>query len=254
MSKNTERIEQYLKHIRPTEPEAGPHRTELRRQVLGEIERRQTMSARNRAWRVGLAIAAVVCGGAIATAVGVKIYRYQFQGQDDKGHYVFETGPEVVYEGVETAPNGTERHVQVVTSRTVSMSPDHIEGSSVEQAQLDLEEIDRLREENDRDLIRVIDTEVAGQSSRACVYRYTLGDGRAVAMGENDRENDGGGVRALSASQWQELSDLARADEGESLETYEEPIGGATFVFEKKRFILTDGTEVLRSRGTAKAD
>ncbi len=254
MSKNTKRIEQYLEHARLTQPENGPHRAELRREVLREIERNQTMSARNRAWRVGLAIAAVVCGGAIATAVGVRIYRYQFQGQDDEGRYVFETGPEVVYEGVETDPNGAERHVQVVTSRTVTMSPDHVEESSVEQAQLDLEEIDRLREQDDRDLMRIIDTEVAGQSSRTLVHRYTLSDGRALQMGENDRENNGGGARVLDSSQWKELHDLAKAGDGELVGTYEEQIDGVTFVFEKKRFTLVDGTEVLRSKGVPKDD
>jgi len=377
MSKNTKRIEQYLKHLRPTEPEAGPHRTELRRQVLGEIEGRQTMSSGNRIWKVALAIVAVVGGGAIATAVGVKLYRFHFEGRDAEGTYHFATEPETCERTI-TDANGNEQSVTVVTSRTVSMSSDDPAGGDIEQMQSDLEEVALLREQDIRELVRVtdmqvnghfwrgcsfrytladgrtrtigepdpdqeklrtpvdmeadlaeikelralglrqivtaVDTEVEGQTHRTLVCRYVLASGREVTRGETDTESplptvvltteqdteltrlllldqgeylgrreeevlgqtfafetyqvtlsDGTvvtrgtgeplvGRTRLTQADWKELKGLAEAEAGEDLGTYEEEIRGKVFVFERRRYILSDGTEVIRANGTPRTN
>ncbi len=253
MNKNTERIDHYLKNVDLPEPASGPHRHELRRQVLNEIERSRSMSVGNRAWKVALAVAAVVCGGAMATAVGVKLYRYHFQGQDAEGRYIFETEPEVVHEGVEEDPNGNKTYVSTTRQMTVSMQPEDADGASIERMQADLEEIDQLREQGARQLLRVVDEEVGERFSRVCVFEYELSDGRAMGMAENDRSHYRSGPR-LTDSQREELKSAVKAGAGEIVSTYEEDIDGQVFAFERRRHVLSDGTEVMRSEGLPKSN
>jgi len=211
------------------------------------------MSARNRTWKVALAIAAVVGGGAIATAVGVKLYRYHFEGQDSDGRYIFTTAPEVIREDIEEDPNGSKTYVQVSRQSTVSMRPEGDDETSVEQMQADLEEIDQLREQGARKLLRVIDEEVGERFSRVCVFEYELSDGRTMAMAENDRSHHRPGPR-LTGSQREELKSAVKAGAGEIISTYEEDIDGQVFAFERRRHVLSDGTEVVRSEGLPKSN
>jgi hypothetical protein len=252
MNKNTERIDHYLRNVDLPEPASGSHRHELRRQVLNEIERRRSMSVGNKTWKVALAIAAVVGGGAMATAVSVKLYRYHFEGQDADGRYIFRTAPEVT-EGVEGDPNGTETYVSTTRQSTVSMRPEGDDETSAEQMQADLEEIDQLREQGARQLLRVIDEEVGERFSRVCVFEYELSDGRTMAMAENDRSHHRPGPR-LTDSQREELKSAVKAGAGEIVSTYEEDIDGQVFAFERRRHVLSDGTEVMRSEGLPKSN
>jgi len=43
------------------------------REVLGEIERRQTMSSRRRFWKIAALVTVVIGAGALATTVGLKL-------------------------------------------------------------------------------------------------------------------------------------------------------------------------------------
>ncbi len=378
MNENTERIERYLQGIVPPEHESEPHRQQLRRQILGEIERRQSMSVKPRAWKIAAAAAVLVCTGAIAATVGVKLHQFYFEGVDKDGAYHFSTGPQTVYEGTYQDANGVRQGFSVTTSRTISVGMGDANGADVEKMQRELEEIEALRQQDARELVRVIDQQVNGHPWRTCVFRYTLADGRTreinesdpdrnkpqtgeqiqrdyeeagrlraqgvhdvvsvidtevegqtartlicryvladgreMTMGENDsawpeptkrlsseqinetwrlkrlgqsetlapleetqygktfvfaRERvtlaDGtvvtlsrgevkGDKKSLTEADWEELHGLIKADAGELLDTYEQEVRGKLFTFERKRYTLSNGTEVVRAEGKPKAD
>ncbi len=137
-----------------------------------------------------IAIAAIVCGTALATAVGMKLYRYHYQGQDASGSHIFRTDPELIHESTVEDPNGDTTHTVTTQQTTVSMRPEDPENASVEQMQADLEEIDQLRQRDARRLIRTVDTETENDPIRVNVYEYTLSDGRTITMAENDRSQE----------------------------------------------------------------
>jgi len=186
--------------------------------------------------------------------------------------------------------------------------------ASPAQIEKDQEQIAELRQQGQREIIAVIETEVGSQVDRTLGCRYVLPDGREAIMGEGDpsvgssathlshaqRDEllrlvdlktgtfigsierqlfgrsftferysyqlaDGTvAIRAeghptglkwnLTAADRSELADLTKAGAGELLGKYEEEIRGKLFSFEKKRYLLSDGTEVVRLRGVPKAD
>jgi len=117
----------------------------------------------------------------------VKLHRYHFQGQDADGSYIFRTEPEVIQESVEEDPDGNTVYTSTTKQMTVSMRPEGDEAVSVEQMQADLEEIDQLRQQGARRLVRTFDNETDAGPVRVNVYEYTLSDGRTITMAENDR-------------------------------------------------------------------
>lgn len=143
-----------------------------------------------------VALAAMVCGAAVAAAVGgVKLYRYHYEGQNADGRYIFSTEPEVIHEKVshesitEDPDGGTTLHGtarKTVRQTMVEIRPGDGEEIDVEQTQADLEEIDQLRQQGDRRLIRTIDRETENGPVRVNIYEYTLSDGRTITMNENE--------------------------------------------------------------------
>ena len=71
MNKNIENIERYLKSVVPPEYESNQHRQQLRREVLGKSERRQTMSVKGRSWKVAAVIALLCVGTAGIFGTGI---------------------------------------------------------------------------------------------------------------------------------------------------------------------------------------
>jgi len=154
-------------------------------------ERRETRRLNMKISITRIALAAMVCGAALATAVGgMKLYRYHFQGQDANGSYVFRTEPEVIHESVTEDPNGVTTHNVTTQQTTVAMRPESPDDASVEQMQADLEEIDQLRQQGARRLVRTVDRETENGPIRVNIYEYTLSDGRTITMAENDRDRD----------------------------------------------------------------
>jgi hypothetical protein len=332
--------------------------------------------------KIAAMLAVVIVAGAIAMAVGLSIYRHHFEGKGRDGEYVFTTESEVIYEAPADA-NGKTSHTVVYNSTMTSMDyhpPNGVtvatEAEKVEQMQQDLEEIDWLRQHDERELtgvtdswvngrfhrtyhfrytladgrviimgegdpdlqkrptpeqikrdhaeidclraqgqrelVSIIESNVEGHISRTCIYEYTLGDGRTETVGEGgpdpntwtpvlspeqkkevwrlrslkqgeylgdlDREIHGHtfscetyiftladgtivthavGVRKhrkthLTDADWEELHSLKEADAGQYLDTYEEEIRDQVFVLVRKRYILNDGTEVIKSIGKPK--
>lgn len=315
MNENIERIERYLKDVDLPERVSDQHRQQLRRQVLNEIERTKTMSVRRRLWKIA-AVVALICTGVVAAAVvGVKIRQYHFVGRDPDGTYHFSTEPETIYERTYQGANGTKQGVIVTTSTAVSLDSDDANGASVEQMQSDLEEIDLLRQQDARELVRVIDTQVNGHFWRTCVFKYVLSDGRTHTINEADPDEDkprtpvqmeqdfeevtrlreqglrdvvsvietdlegeihrtlicryvlAGGrevtmgegdpelappTKMLSPEQIQEVAHLQLLKQGEFLGSVERQMYGKTFTFERYLFTLSDGTVVTRAEGKPK--
>ena len=230
MSDNIEKTERYLKSVVLPEHVSHQHRQQLRRGVLARIERRQTMSARVKNWKVAAVVAVVIGIGAISV-VGVNISKIYYKGNTDDGHHVF------ISDDLETI---------------VTMDDDSV--TDPEQTVRDLEEMKILSQQGKRELLKVVETIGTGRL-RTHEYRYQLSDGRTVDMGE------GVGLPIDDTAQWQEFSAqlkelrrLQKAGPGENLGTYEETVEGRVFSFKREKYVLSDGTEVTRSVGTPKDD
>lgn len=196
------------------------------REVLEEIERRQKMFVRKRAWHIAAVIALICTGAVTATVVGIKIHKWRFVDKHPEAGYLL------------SSEDG-------LTGRNIpdswADSPEH----AVEIA----EEIDLLRKQNDRELVSVIEKEVNGRLiSRYFRFKYILSDGREIKSGDHDPDLK----ERLTEAQEEELISLLRADEYERLDIKEKEVRGHMFSFERNRFVLNDGTEVIWSVGRPK--
>ncbi|MHC4520270.1 MAG: hypothetical protein ACYTAS_16895 [Planctomycetota bacterium] len=241
MSKDIERIDRYLRIVSLTEPVSGPHRRGLRRRVLSEIERRQTMSEGHRTRRVALVVAAVVCGGAMATAVGVRVHRYYFEGRGADGVYHFSTEPEIIYEKSYENADGTMRSVSVGRSGGISINSGPDDTMDVEQTRKDLEEIALLRQQGARELVGVIDTKVNGRPHRTCRYRYILSDGRERTIGESDPESQGQRTPAQIEQDMEEIEALRQQGMRELVHVWETQVDGRIHRTLGWQYVLADG-------------
>ena len=121
------------------------------------------------------------------------------------------------------------------------------------------EELDLQKQQGNRELVAVTEIEVNGQLDyRVLMYEHNLSDGQTVRISDFDPDD---------TSQWtvinerqEELSQLLRErrrqeEKGQELATTEErQVYGRVFTFKKRRFVLSDGTEVIHSIGRLKDD
>jgi len=184
------------------------------------------MFGRKRIWKVAAVLTVVIGAGAISV-VGVNIGRYYYKGKSDAGTHIFYS------EDLETV---------------VTMDDDEV--TDVEQTRRDLEELELLRQEDKRELLKVEETMTDGTlRMRVHVYKYQLSDGRTMDMREG-----AGGDFALDKAQWEEYFQLRKTEPGEDLGTYEELVEGRVFSFKREKYLLSDGTEVVFSIGWPKDD
>jgi len=122
-----------------------------------------------------------------------------------------------------------------------------------------MEELDLLKQQGNRKLVRVSETEVNGQLDyRYLIYEYALSDGQVIEDGDFDPALTN--TRTLAGVRQEELSRLLRErrrqeEKGQELATTEErQVYGRVFTFKKRRFVLSDGTEVIHSIGRLKDD
>ncbi len=249
MNKNIEKIDRYLKGVDLPEYTSVRHRQQLRRQILNRIERRRTMSVRTRAWKIA-AVVALICTGAMAAAVvGVKIRQYHFVGRDPDGTYHFSTEPETIYERTYQDANGTKHGVAVTTSTGVSLDSDDANGASVDQMQSDLQEIDLLRQQDVRELVRVIDTQVNGHFWRTCVFKYVLSDGRTHTINEADPDEDRPRTSVQMEQDFEEVARLREQGLRDVVSVIETDLDGAIHRTLICRYVLADGREVTMGEG-----
>jgi hypothetical protein len=198
-----------------------------------------------------LAVAALIgVGGIAAAVVGVNVGQYYFEGKQTDGTYRFRSEQAWVSGTVRDA-NGVEQ--PVITRRTtrIAVGPDRPDGSlDAEQTRKDLEEMDRLRQRDLRYLRGVIETETNGGFHRTLLYDYTLSNGRTFCVNESDPDYKEG--THLTRAQLDELNQLTQAGKGQDAGTQEKQVRGHLFLFQRQRFVLSDGTEVIRSEGTPK--
>jgi hypothetical protein len=112
-------------------------------------------------------------------------------------------------------------------------------------------ELLRLAGLNAGTFISSVERQMYGRSYTFERYSYKLADG-SVAIRAEGRPS--GPKQELTKADRSELADLTKAGAGELLGRYEQEVRGKLFSFEKKRYVLRDGTQVVRSRGTPKAD
>jgi hypothetical protein len=252
MDRNTERIELYLSGIEAPETASDPHRRQLRRQVLGDIERRQTMSVKARTWKVLAIVAALIGTGTAATAVvGVKIHQYHFEGRGADGRYHFRTEPEIVCRKTYQDANGVQEGFAVGGGGGVVISAsDPNQTIDVEQAQRDLEEIDRLRQQDIRRLVGVVDTELNGRFyHRTFRYEYTLSDGRTKTIGEGGPETDSVRSPAQIKKDHDEIDQLRQQNRRELVRVNHYLVGDEIHRFCSFRYVLADGREMTVGEG-----
>ena len=153
MNENIERLDEYLKNIAPPSPASGPHRYALRRQVLGEIERKQTMFERFTSWRHAVVIALIGTGIVTAAVVGVTVHRYHFVKVDEEGRHV-----------VVRQDDDNSGKAWCFSTKTAT---------NPQQAVETAEEMDRLIAQNEKELVSICEIEVDGQlDSRKLGYMY----------------------------------------------------------------------------------
>jgi hypothetical protein len=88
--------------------------------------------------------------------------------------------------------------------------------------------------------------QVMGRTFSLQRYSVTLSDGTVVTRSEGEPE---GPRNKLTAADGAEIRQLAAADKGEVLSTYDEEVRGKLFKFTPVKYVLTDGTEVIQSTG-----
>lgn len=226
---------------------AGLHQSRTARAGSSSPAGRIAMNSRI----VKLAIAGLIgIGGMTAAVVGVNIGRYYFEGRQADGTYQF-SSEQTWVSGTMRDANGVEQPIVTTRATSVTLGPDRPDGTlDVEQARKDLEEIDRLRQQDIRRLKAVFDTEAGGGFYRSLLYEYALSNGRTYGSCEGDPDQQDG--THLTTAQKGELNQLTQTGKGQDAGTEEKQVKGRLFLFQRQRFVLSDGTEVIWSKGTPK--
>lgn len=228
MSKNIENIDRYLKGVALPEHESNQHRQRLRREVLEKIERRQTMSSKNRFWKVAAVIAIVCTGVTAAAVVGIKIHKWSFLKKHPEAGYL----------------------LQSEDGRTVANVPESW-ADSPEHAVEVREELDLLKQQDAGELVNVVEKEVNGKLiSRYFRFKYVLADGREIKSGDFDPDFN----ESLTEEQQQEAIKFLQANEFVTIGSEKKEFRGQMFTFKRDRFVLSDGTEVIWSVGSPSED
>ena len=170
------------------------------------------------------AIITLICMGVAAAAVvGIKIHKWRFVGKHPKAGYLL------------SSEDGLK-------GRTIPESWAESPERAVEVA----EELDLLKQQGAGELVSVVEKEVNGKLiSRVFISKYVLANGREIKSSDRDPDFN----EQLTEAQDEELIDLLRADEYVTIGFEEKEFRGRMFSFERNRFILSDGTEVIWSDG-----
>lgn len=88
--------------------------------------------------------------------------------------------------------------------------------------------------------------QVLGRTFSLQKYSFTLSDGTVVTRSEGQPE---GPMNGMTAAEGDEFRQLAAANKGETLGTYDEDVLGKPFKFTRVKYVLSDGTEVIQSSG-----
>ena len=212
------------------------------------------MSVRGRSWKYAATIAVVCTGVAAAAVVGAKIYKWRFVEKDPKYGYMLRS------EDGKTMTNVPESWAD---------NPEH--------AVKVKEELDLLKQQDERKLVGVTEYKVNGQlDHRWFSYEYTLSDGQVIRTGERDPDDNAprilvGELQKEASRRFREILEPERSTlttdpqtgeklriilpaEGVVFTIYEQVFQGQVFSFESRQFALDDGTTVTYSFGRLSKD
>ena len=111
------------------------------------------------------------------------------------------------------------------------------------------DELEKLKEQKAGVSMEPTQKQLFGQDFTFRRQAYTLADGTVVICSEGQTT---GAKRNLSGENWDELANLRKAGKGQLIGDYEQEIQGKVFSFEKRKYVLSDGTEVVRANGVPK--
>ena len=97
-----------------------------------------------------------------------------------------------------------------------------------------------------RELLGSEQVQMYGKTFNFTKYSITLSDGTRVVWSEGEPQ---GPKTSLTEADWKELHKLIAAHQGQTLSTYEEEVLGKVLQFTMVKYVLSDGTEVIRSYG-----
>ncbi len=232
MSEKVESIERYLQGVAVPRYVSEAHRQQLRRRVLGVVNKRRTAIPVRAVscWKIAAAI--LVC---VAGIIGMLVEaRHHVAGQNSGSLYQF-------------ISRGHQRAGTVVI-------PDANGAAEATPPGKDLELIPLLYQQDNIELVSVIESEVNGRlDSRTYLCKYALPNGRTSTLGPHDpNQAQTNPLTSLPAAAWTEISRLRQTGQGENLSTEIKEVKGRPFVFTRERFTLHNGTKVLVSIGTPK--
>lgn len=121
------------------------------------------------------------------------------------------------------------------------------------------EELDLQKRQGNRELVEVREMEANGQLDlRILMYKYNLSDGQTVKIPDFDPDDPS--QWTVTGERQEEVGRLLRErrrqeEQGQELAATEErQVHGCVFTFKKRRFVLSDGTEIIHSIGRLKDD
>ena len=242
MGTNVERVERYLRGVAAPNHVSDRHRRKLRRRILGEIGNKRPIPASGRIWNIAVAAVVLVClGGAVGTVIDV---RYHHAGRQANGIEPF-AGEEAKDEYMLSTPmpdaNGIAEEVHTAQEpKEADLRPE----------QDDIEAV--VAGANNPSPVEVIEVETTGRLGSTGEYKvrsdspltYTVAKGRRNLV---VTRNYAPLPSRLSQADGVELSQLRQAGKGEDLGTLEKQLQGRTFVFQRERYTLRNGTRVIVS-------
>lgn len=194
-------------------------------------------------WRTGILVAAaIVCAGAIAATVGVRIRQYYFEGRGADGNYYFHTeDSKATYRDA----NGVEKPVIGKTfGEVILKSKDPNRAVDVERTQKDLEEVDLLRQQDRRELVGVVDVKATGCLFRTLVYKYTLSDGRTMTIRENELPLASRRTPDQMQKDREEVARLRQQERRELVGVMDTQMESNLFRVCQYKYVLADGREL----------
>jgi hypothetical protein len=111
------------------------------------------------------------------------------------------------------------------------------------------DEIWRLKLLGQAQTLETVEQPVYGKTFVFERHLCTLADGTVATLAVGKVK----GVKTdLTEADWKELRGLVDTNAGEFLSAYEQAVRGKLFAFERKRYTLADGTQVIRAEGKLK--
>lgn len=186
------------------------------------------MSVKVKNWKYAAAIALICTGIVAAAVVGVKIHKWRFLKKHPEAGYL----------------------LQSEDGRTVTNVPESW-ADNPEHAVKVKEELDLLKQQGAGELVSVVEKEVNGKLiSRYFRSKYILADGREIKSGDYDPDFN----EFLTEAKQEELMSLLQSNEFVTIGIEKKEVRGRMFSFERNRFVLSDGTEVIMSFGRPSQD